>query len=39
MNWYKKAQQGEWWIISGQANYADANIGDMNHSGYVIDAI
>jgi len=39
MNWYKKAQTGEWWIIDGQASFADAEIGDMNHSGYVIDSI
>lgn len=39
MSWYKKAQQGEWWIIDGTAQFADSNIGDMNHSGYVIDSI
>ena len=39
MNWYKKSQQGEWWIIDGQALFADAKIGDMNHSGYVIETI
>ena len=30
---------GEWWIIDGSAIYADGNIGDMNHEGYVIDHI
>lgn len=40
MNWYKKAQlRGEWWIIDGQAIFADADIGDMNHEAYVIQSI
>jgi hypothetical protein len=41
MNWYKKAQtlSGEWWIIDGQALFADADIGDMNHEAYVVDSI
>jgi hypothetical protein len=34
MNWYKKAQQlhGEWWIIDGNAEYADQDIGDVGHA-------
>jgi hypothetical protein len=28
--------RGEYWIINGQAIYADGDIGDMNHEGYVI---
>lgn len=42
MNWYKKyitSQRGEWWIEGGRAEFADANIGDYNHSGVVIEAI
>lgn len=35
----KKAQTGEWWIINDSAQYADGDIGDTNHSGYVIGAI
>ena len=27
MNWYKKAQNGEWWIVDGSALFADADIG------------
>lgn len=38
-SWYKKAQQGEWWVIDGQAMYADGDIGDMNHEMYVIDYV
>jgi hypothetical protein len=30
---------GEWWIIDGSANYADGDIGDMNHEMYVIDHV
>ena len=33
------AQSGEWWIIDQSAHFADAEIGDVNHSGMVIDAI
>jgi len=39
MNWYKKAQTGEWWIVDGAALYADSNIGDMDHVSYVVDHI
>ena len=43
-NWYKRsllklAIQGEWWIMGGQAQFADGDVGDMNHSGYVIEHI
>jgi hypothetical protein len=31
--------RGEWWIIDGFAIFADAEIGDMNHSGVVIEHI
>jgi hypothetical protein len=27
---------GEWWIIDGNANFADGDIGDLNHEAYVI---
>jgi len=33
------AQTGEWWIIDGTAFFADAEIGDYNHSGMVIEHI
>lgn len=33
------AIRGEWWIMDGQAQFADAEVGDMNHSGYVIEHI
>lgn len=40
MNWYKRAQlRGEWWIIDSQAVFADSDIGDMGHEGYVIDSV
>lgn len=37
MNWYKKAQHGEWWIIDGEAIFADSDTGDIGHEAYVID--
>lgn len=42
-NWYgrsllKIAQQGEWWIQDGYAQYADGDIGDMNHEAVVIES-
>jgi hypothetical protein len=37
---YKIAQiQGEWWIQDGSAIFADANIGDYSHEGYVMESI
>jgi hypothetical protein len=39
MNWYKKAQTGEWWIIEGSAVFADGDVGEMNHEAYVIESI
>jgi hypothetical protein len=42
MNWFKKyktAIRGEWWIVDGTAVFADAEVGDYNHSGVVIDSI
>lgn len=35
----KIAQRGEWWIIDSQAVFADSDVGEMGHEGYVIDAI
>jgi len=35
----KTSQRGEWWFIDGQAFFADADIGDYNHSGVVIEHI
>jgi len=35
----KKAQTGEWWIIDGQAVFADSDVGDMGHEAYVINAV
>lgn len=45
MNWYKRykiaiykqALSGEWWIIGGNAQYADGDIGDYNHEGMAIE--
>lgn len=44
MNWFKKAkleklsQSGEWWILDGgQAVFADGDISDMSHVGYLIE--
>lgn len=38
--WYKIAQyKGEWWIIDGAAVFADSDVGDRGHEGYVIDQI
>jgi hypothetical protein len=31
--------RGEWWIVDGQAIYADGDVGDMNHEAYVIQSI
>lgn len=47
INWYKKYKlilsqsfpKGEWWIINGQALFADGDSGEMNHEAYVIDFI
>lgn len=40
MNWYKKAQiRGEWWIIDGNAIFADNNIGEMGHEAYVLETV
>ena len=40
MNWYKKAKlQGEWWLVNGNATFADADVGDYNHSEVVIETI
>ena len=39
MNWYKKAQGGEWWFIDGQAVLADSNTGDMGHEAYVLENV
>lgn len=35
----KIAISGEWWIIDGAPFFADAEIGDYNHSGVVIEHI
>lgn len=40
ISWYKTAKlKGEWWIIDGQAFFADAEVCDINHSGMVIEHI
>ena len=47
MNWYQKSSRiyqlaqlrGEWWIIDGNVVFADNDIGDIGHEGYVIDHI
>jgi hypothetical protein len=39
MNWYKKSQTGEWWIVDGSAQFADGDVGDMNHETYVIQSV
>ena len=41
MNWYKKAYvDGEYWIDEdGNAHFADGDIGDMDHTTYVINRI
>lgn len=31
--------RGEWWFQDGQAIYADGDVGDVNHEGYVIDIL
>jgi hypothetical protein len=36
---YDGSLNGEWWLSNGQAMYADGDIGDTNHEGYVIDLI
>jgi hypothetical protein len=33
------AQMGEWWLVNGVAEFADADVGDVNHSGYVIGSV
>ena len=35
----KIAQSGEFWLMDGQAMYADGDIGDMNHEAYVVQTI
>ena len=42
MNWFKKISEvhGEWWIDdNGQAVFADGDVGEYNHEGYVIGVI
>ena len=41
MNWMEKWAQlrGEWWIIDGQAQFADADTGELGHDAYVIQSI
>ncbi len=34
---YQQTMSGEYWLDGGTATYADGDIGDMNHEGYVID--
>ena len=31
--------RGEWWIINGQAIFADNNIGEMGHEAYVLESV
>ena len=33
------SMRGEWWIIDGNASFADGDIGDMGHEAYVIDHV
>ena len=35
----KIAQTGEWWIIDGQAEFADSDTGDIGHEGIVLDML
>ena len=30
---------GEWWIVGGSAMFADGDVGDFNHEGYVIQSV
>lgn len=45
MNWYKlfklsMALRGEWWIDqTGSAQFADGDVGDINHEAHVIQAV
>lgn len=39
MSWYRKAQHGEWWIVDGSAEYADADTGEIGHEGIVLDMV
>lgn len=40
LNLLQEAQNGEWWIYpGGDAQFADGNVGDSNHEGYVIDHV
>lgn len=40
LNLLQEAQNGEWWIYpGGDAQFADGNVGDSNHEGYVIDYV
>lgn len=32
-----KTIRGEYWIINGATNYADGDVGDINHEGYALD--
>jgi len=35
----KIAQTGEWWIVDGEAVYADGETGEMNHERYVVEIV
>lgn len=34
---YSQTMRGEWWLEDGTSMFADGDIGDMNHEGFVID--
>lgn len=34
---YQQSLDGEFWLMDGQAMFADGDIGEMNHEGYAID--
>ena len=30
---------GEWWLVEGQAHFADGDVGDINHLGFLFDTL
>lgn len=39
MSWFVPNVAGEWWIDDGQVEFADGDVGDMDHVGYVIAGV
>ncbi|HEV3251223.1 MAG TPA: hypothetical protein VGZ71_09750, partial [Puia sp.] len=35
----EKELRGEWWIVDGSTQFADANVGDYNHEGLAIEHV